>query len=295
MKRERSLTKLRRKVRSILNYDECIWNQTEQYCSYVFICASGTARKGDQMIIVDDGVRLNAKLDRPEGSPEKQPLVIIIHGFTGHIEERHIIAVSEAIKELGIATLRVDMYGHGHSDGKFEDHNLYKWLNNAIAIIDYARTLPFVTDIYLCGHSQGGLMTMLAGALKHDVIKGLIPLSPAWMIPETARKGEVLGHFFDPDHIPDEIGEWDGRKLKGNYARIAQMVRVEEAIDRFDGPVLVVHGDEDEAVPFEYGVKASKAYKHCDFIVIPGDTHCYDYHLEMVTDAVKEWLRKQIA
>lgn len=247
------------------------------------------------MTIVDDGIRLNAKLERPEGSPEKQPLLIIIHGFTGHIEERHIIAVSEAAKEMGFATLRADMYGHGHSDGAFKDHNLYKWLNNALTIIDYARTLPFVTDIYLCGHSQGGLMTMMAGALKHDVIKGLLPLSPAWMIPEMARKGEVLGQTFDPDHIPEIIGAYHDMELKGNYARVAQTIHVEEYIDRYDGPVLVVHGDADEAVPFEYGVKASKAYKHCDFVVIPGDTHCYDYHLEMVTDAVKEWLRKQIS
>ena len=85
------------------------------------------------MYIMDDGIRLNAKIDMPSGWQEgtKVPLVIIIHGFTGHMEERHIIAAADALNQVGCATLRVDMYGHGHSDGEFRNHTLYKWLTNA--------------------------------------------------------------------------------------------------------------------------------------------------------------------
>ena len=152
--------------------------------------------------IQDDGISLNAKLDIPEGS---RRLVIVIHGFTGHMEERHIVAVSQALNEIGFATLRVDMYGHGHSDGAFHDHTLYKWLTNAMTVIDYARRLDCAEEIYLCGHSQGGLTVMLAAAMKRDVIKGAMPLSPAAMIPEGARKGELLGIRFDPEHVPDAL------------------------------------------------------------------------------------------
>lgn len=246
-----------------------------------------------QLYIMDDGIRLNAKLDMPEGHGGKYPLVIVIHGFTGHMEERHITAVSEMLNSIGFATLRVDMYGHGNSEGKFENHTLYKWLTNALTVIDYARSLDFVTDLYLCGHSQGGMTVMMAGAMKHDVIKGLIPLSPAWMIPEYARKGTLLGRDFDPDHIPEMIhgfGE-KSQSLGGNYLRVAQTIHVEDAIDRFDGPVLIVHGDADEAVPVEYGIKAAERYKDCKLVLIPGDTHCYDYHLDQVLDAVKEWMQ----
>ena len=246
-----------------------------------------------QFYITDDGIRLNAKLDMPEGHGKKCPLVIVIHGFTGHMEERHIIAVAETLNSIGFATLRVDMYGHGNSAGKFENHTLYKWLTNAMTVIDYARRLDFVTDLYLCGHSQGGMTVMMAGAMKHDVIKGLIPLSPAWMIPEYARKGTLLGRDFDPDHIPEMIhgfGE-KSQSLGGNYLRVAQTIHVEDAIDRFDGPVLIVHGDEDEAVPVEYGIKAAERYKDCKLVIIPGDTHCYDHHLDQVLDVVKEWMQ----
>ena len=245
------------------------------------------------MYIMDDGIRLNAKLDMPEDYREGQrcPLVVVIHGFTGHIEETHIVAVSKGINAAGFATLRADMYGHGQSDGSFRNHTLFKWMTNALTVIDYARGLDFVTDIYLCGHSQGGLLVMLAAAMKHDVIKGLIPLSPACMIPEIARSGELLGLRFDPNHIPEVLNSWDGRELDGNYARVAQTIRVEDAIERYRGPVLIVHGDADEAVPVQYGIRAAEAYANGRLVLISGDDHCYNRHLDQVVDAVTDWLK----
>ena len=245
------------------------------------------------MYIQDDGIRLNAALEMPEGwqPGQKCPLVVVIHGFTGHIEEPHILAVSRAMNAVGFATLRADMYGHGQSDGTFRNHTLFKWMTNALTVIDYARGLDFVTDIYLCGHSQGGLLVMLAAAMKHDVIKGLIPLSPACMIPEIARSGELLGLSFDPDHIPEVLNSWDGRELDGNYARVAQTIRVEDAIERYRGPVLIVHGDADEAVPVQYGIRAAEAYANGRLVLISGDDHCYNRHLDQVVDAVTDWLK----
>ena len=244
--------------------------------------------------IMDDGVRLHATLEKPE-EIEKCPLVIVFHGFTGHSEEVHIKAVADILRSLGCATLRVDLYGHGCSDGRFHDHTLYKWLNNAMAVIDYARTLPFVTDLYLCGHSQGGLTVMLAAALKHELIRGIIPMSPAAVIPEGARKGELLGMRFDPDRIPDEIPVKDGLTLGGNYIRVAQTIHVEEAIARYKGPVCLVHGTADEAIPAACSVEAQKAYADAQLFLIPGDTHCYDYHLDQALEAVRRWMAGQLA
>ena len=51
------------------------------------------------MYIIVDGMRLNAQIDRPKGTGEKCPLVIIIHGFTGHMEERHLLAAAETLAE----------------------------------------------------------------------------------------------------------------------------------------------------------------------------------------------------
>ena len=209
-----------------------------------------------EFYIADDGIQLHAKLDMPE-EKEKCPLVIVFHGLTGNMEERHITAVSSAMNEIGFATLRVELYGHGKSGGTFEQHNLMKWINNAMTVTDYAKTLDFVTDLYICGHSQGGLLTMLAAGMRADDFKAAIPMSPAIVIPDGARKGNLLGQPFDPEHIPDMV-EWGDRHLSGNYLRTAQLLDVDEAIRKYEKPVLLIHGDADEAVPIEYSIDAAQ-------------------------------------
>ena len=238
-----------------------------------------------EFFIYSDGTRLHAKLDRPEGA-EKGPLCILIHGFTGHMEEDHIKAAQKAMNDAGVSVLRVEMYGHGGSDGDFKDHTLYKWVTNALAAVKYAKSLDFVTDLYLSGHSQGGLLTMLVGGMCPDDFKALLPLSPAWMIPEIAREGNVLGTSFDPKHIPDMItsGSWE---LSGDYIRVAQTIHVEDEIERFEGPVLIIHGDADETVPFSYAEKAAKLYKNAELVPIHGDDHCFTKHLNEMADAVR--------
>ena len=62
------------------------------------------------MFIMDDGIRLNAKLDLPTPSEGKHPLVIVIHGFTGHMEERHITAVQQTLNDKNI-TVKVTNNG----------------------------------------------------------------------------------------------------------------------------------------------------------------------------------------
>jgi len=241
------------------------------------------------MFIMDDGIRLNIRLDMPlQQQNARCPMVIVIHGFTGYMEERHIVAVSQTFNSMGFSTLRAEMYGHGASGGKFENHTLYKWISNILTVIDYARKLDFVTDLYLCGHSQGGLTVMLAAAMKCDVIKGVIPLSPAWMIPEEARSGIFLGRNFDPDHIPDALPGWGNHGLKDHYLRIAQSIHVENAIRCYNGPVLIIHGDQDETVPVEYSIKAADMYRNSKLVLIPGDTHCYDHHLDQVLRAIRD-------
>ena len=247
------------------------------------------------MYITDDGVRLSAKLETPAEQAEKMPVAVIIHGFTGHKDEPHLLAVNQALLDAGCVTLRADMYGHGESGGAFRDHNLYKWLNNALTLVDYARAMPYAGDIYLCGHSQGGLTAILTAAMKRDVIKGLIALSPATMIPEMARQGNLLGYSYDPEHIPEEIPSWNGKTLGGNYIRVAQTIRVEDAIDRYRGPVLLVHGDQDGAVPLQCSIDAAARCANAQLTVIKGDDHCYSFHLDQVAAAVGQWITARIA
>ena len=100
----------------------------------------------------------------------------------------------------------------------------------------------------------------------------------------------MLGQSFDPVHVPDFL-EMDDRRLNRDYILVAQTIHVEDEIERFRGPVLIVQGDKDEAVPLEYAQRAEKLYANARLVVVPGDTHCFDYHPEIMTAAIKEFLK----
>lgn len=255
-----------------------------------------------EMYLEDDGIKLHVKLEKPSQfeshefisdlSEKKYPLVIIIHGLSGHMEEKHIVAVSQTVRRIGMMSLRVDLYGHGKSGGEFERHTLFKWLSNINLIVDWAKKLPMVSEIYLAGHSQGGLLVMLLAGMRPDDFKAIIPMSPAICITDGARSGSVLGMSFDPLRIPDAISYLE-YKLCSSYFRAAQMLYVDPAIDRYRKPVLIVHSNADEAVPIKDSIMAAKRYENCRMATIPGDTHCFDIHLDRVQITLRNFLMIQ--
>ena len=247
------------------------------------------------IIIPDDGISLSAVLETPEGAEGKLPLVIILHGFGSAKNRIHTMQTAETMREAGFATLRLDLFGHGESGGEFCRHTLYKWIGNTLAAINYMRGLGY-TELYLSGHSQGGLVAALAGAMEPDRIRGLILRAPGFLIPEGARSGSLLGYSFDPDRIPDSVALPQGVTLDGDYIRVAQTVYAEAAADRFKGPVLILQGKDDDVVPPETVRPFAARYADCELVEIEGEGHHFDHCPEEMTNRIRgfmEKLRKQ--
>lgn len=246
-----------------------------------------------EFFISCDGINVHAKLDFPEVQAEKLHVLLIIPGLTGHIEERHILAVRDTALSCGYAVLRSELYGHGKSDGDFREHTVLLWMSEAMRVIDYALSLPFCKDIIVSGHSQGGLTAVLAAGLMYDKVKAAIPMSPALNLWAGAVKGEFFENKYGTENIPKELPFGDG--LSGNYLRAAAMLPVPEAVARFKKPVLVTHGTADTAVPYEWAEWLNERYADVRLVPVEGDDHCYDFHLDEVLKAVKEFLTEQAA
>lgn len=232
-------------------------------------------------------MKVHAKLDFPDEEKEKYPLLVIFHGVTGHMEEPHIVRTAEAANAIGIASLRVELYGHGKSDGEFGNHTIFHWLTQAMRVIDYAHHLDFVEQIYLAGHSQGGLTALLTAGLMADRIDKLILMSPAMNIYYGAKSGELLGMKFDPDQLPDELrwGMHPEMCISSDYIRAAKILPVADCITAYHNPVLIIHGTKDPAVDFSYGEKLSQQYhsngNDVSFVPIEGADHCYTHPGEL--------------
>ena len=231
----------------------------------------------EEFYINDDSIKLHVKLDKPTNTP--CPLVILIPGLHGDMEEQLLTTTVETLNNKQYAVLRVELYGHGKSQGTYKEHTLYKWITNTLKVIEYAKTIPWKTDIYLSGHSQAGLITILAAAMCQDDIKAIIPLAPAITIPEDARKGKVLNTTFDQNHIPDTL-LFDNEAISGNYFRTAQTIHIEDALEKYNKPIYIFQGSEDELIPIQTIQELASRYHNIHLTIIQDDNHCFDYHLD---------------
>lgn len=249
----------------------------------------------EEFYIPCGGVNLHCKLDLPEDDPRlnsaKIPLALVIPGLTGHMEEPHIVAIADALPRNGYAVLRVELYGHGLSGGNFHDHNLFLWALEIMELIDYARKLDFVSELYLCGHSQGGAAAVLGAGLKADLLDGLILLAPAMQIKENAMTGGFPVKFYDPAHIPDETLVFDEQPISGNYYRVNRLLPFDDAIRLYGNrPALVIQARTDELIPCIYAENTAAAYENAELFIIDEDNHCFDSHIDLVTGEMIRFL-----
>ncbi len=207
-----------------------------------------------------DGLTLRGRMEQAAG--EKRAALIIFHGFggdSGYGERDFYSILARKAVECGVSAVRFDFSGCGKSDGRFEDMDVLREILDGIAILRYVRTLPFVTDIYLLGHSQGGVIAGMLAGLYPDMVKKLILLAPAATLKEDARKGVCMGTEYDTRHIPDCVLVDGQHPVGGHYFRIAKNLPIYEVTSQFSGETLLIHGIPDTCVDYH----ASVTYHDC--------------------------------
>lgn len=217
---------------------------------------------------------LKGTLDVPaHGEGEKIPLVILMHGFNSNQDAAVLRATAQALNNSNIATIRFDFNGHGKSGGAMKDMTIPREIKDAHAIYDYARALPFVSNIGLLGHSQGGVVAaMLAGELQND-IAGLVLLAPGVMIPDNVREGNMLGTRFDPANPPESIQVF-GYEVGRDYILTAQQLQIRELSARYTGPASLLQGENDPLVPASVTTEYMKTtFPTSEVHVLPNQGH----------------------
>ena len=194
------------------------------------------------------GLTLRGVLEKHTDGPA--PLVLMLHGFGGCMDARPggwFQAWSDVLTAAGLATLRFDFNGHGQSEGRFRDMTVFSEIEDAAAFLQYAMTLPDVTEIYLLGHSQGGVVAGMLAGYYHDAVKKLVMLTPAAALKTDAIKGTCFGVKYDPQRIP-EVVPLGQNALGGLYFRMAQTLPIYEVTGQFVGPALAILGGADRVL-----------------------------------------------
>ena len=231
-------------------------------------------------------------LQRPDGAG-KCPLAILMHGFMASKNLEPLKSLSARLLEAGIATLRFDFDGHGQSAGKFSDMTVLTELEDARRVFAWAEGLDFVTEIGLAGHSQGGVVAgMLSGELG-DKVSALVLLAPAAVLRDDARKGVLMGKYYDPGNPPQRLRVFL-HSVGRNYFLVARDLPIYETSARYGGPVCLIHGKEDRIVPFSYSERYHEAYACSELHLLEGENHILSKKRPEVIRTAVSFLRSHL-
>ena len=242
--------------------------------------------------------RIAATIHIPEATPA--PGLVMCHGFTGHRIEAHFLFVkaARAFCEAGLNVLRFDFRGSGESDGRFRDMTIGGEIDDALVALEALRAEPTADPdrIGLLGLSLGGLVAACAAGRDGNVralvlwsaVAEMAELVEArWRMPIRADRIDPRGCY---DHGAHEIGA--GFLL--DCARINPL----QEVTGHSGPVLVVHGSDDLAVPPQHARRYMSAVPSDDarLHVIPGADHTFStVELERrVIDLTRDWLADRL-
>lgn len=246
-----------------------------------------------RITIQRDGLNLVGEREEPFG--EVYDMAILMHGFTANRNTALLRQIADNLRDENVASVRFDFNGHGESDGEFENMTVPNEIEDGKAILDYVRTDPHVRNIFLIGHSQGGVVASMLAGLYPDLIKKLVLMAPAASLKDDALKGNTQGARYNPDHVPDLIplvGNKMGKKLGGFYIRTAQVLPIYEISQRFHGPVSIIVGSNDEVVDPKYSKKYDQIYNNSKLNVIEQADHSFtgqykDQAAKLASDFVK--------
>jgi len=201
---------------------------------------------------------------------EKFPLVVIAHGHGGSRNETgSFTRVAEELAARGVASIRMDFPGCGDSTESFASNNLGNMLKDMQASRDYAVAQPQVDNgrVGLFGWSMGGRLAILAAA--EDASYRIIA---TWAPAAVNGAGSMVKFFggreaFDDfkaraardGSVPFTTRWGQDQELGLQFFTDMEQSAPLDAVQNFNGPLLVLYGDLDDVVLPEVSESLIKA------------------------------------
>lgn len=263
----------------------------------VAIFAAFNAQAQDEELMIDGSKgKLSAIIVKPELKPgEKCPMVMMLHGFMGNKNGALERGMAEKLKAAGIASIRFDFNGHGKSEGRFQDMTVPNEIGDAHKVYEYVTSLPYVSDVAISGHSQGGVVTaMTAADLGVDKVKCVVLMAPAAVLRDDAIRGSTMGARYNPLDPPEAVTLFGDIKLGREYIVTAFSLPIYETAEKYTGPACIVHGTGDTTVPYTYGERFHYIWPTSELHVIPAADHGFSRHMPQVVDITTSFLIKNL-
>jgi pimeloyl-ACP methyl ester carboxylesterase len=194
-------------------------------------------------------------------TPGTAPGVVFCTGFKSDMTGTKALALERHCQALGRQMTRFDYQGHGSSSGDFVDGTIGEWLADTLAVLDSVTTGPQI----VVGSSLGGWIGLLAAVARPERVRGFIGIAPAVDMTRRLwqRADETVKARLRQDGVWIRPSEYD----PAGYPITLRLI--EEGDDHlllpgpipFDGPVRLLHGQRDDAVPWRLSLEIAEALR----------------------------------
>ena len=220
-------------------------------------------------------------------------IVVVCHGFTGSKEGGgSALLMAEELAKMQLATLLFDFAGLGESEGSFRELTLSNQVSDLEAALNWCQNAGY-EKIIVTGRSFGA-STAIACAAQNSNISALC----TWAA--VARPAELFlsamrGNLEGPENEAVRLGQagdhvYINRKFfldlkKHDLAEAASLIAPR--------PFLIIHGLNDESVPFaEANVLFEAAGEPKELKLIEGADHRFTDHRAEVWRVFFTWLNQ---
>lgn len=227
-------------------------------------------------------------------SRDPKPVIIFCHGFIGFKDWGAYNWMARFFAEKRYIFVKFNFSHNGTTPDHPEDftdleafgnNNFSIELDDLDTVIDWVRKTPLIPEaqknldaIYLIGHSRGGGIAILKAAFDKRIRKlatwaSVSDFGFAWdedtllkwkndgvmYIDNTSTKQKLPLHY----------------QLYENYLANKKEFDISRAVDKLTIPFLIIHGTEDELVPFEQALEMKRWNQKAKLDLIPHGSHTF--------------------
>lgn len=234
------------------------------------------------------GAILAARLDRPEGPV--RAAAVLAHCFTCSKDIAAARRISGRLAALGIAVLRFDFTGLGHSGGEFANTNFSSNVGDLLAATRWMAGQGLAPQL-LIGHSLGGAAVLKAA----PQVPGLRAVVSIGAPSDPAHVAHNFGGKLDEIRARGEaVVTLAGRDLtiRRQFLDDISAASLTDALPRLGAALLVLHAPRDNVVGIENAQAIFVAAKHPkSFVSLDDADHLLtrEADAEYVADLISSW------
>lgn len=213
------------------------------------------------------------------------PAVALVHGWESARDRT--LPIAAALHAAGFHVLTFDVRGNGQNPAERLPITAGEYGADALAAARHLLDRPEVMSAAVVGHSMGGIGALIAASREPRIAAAVGIAAPADPH-RLARLTFRLARLPLPDFVAIPLAWMTARVLLRPRGHALDDVSAARAVERYRGPLLLIHGEADDVVPLDHLRRLAAAARRgraalpgpsaaVRSVVIPGADHSYPY------------------